>query len=86
MGRRGKQTYKILRFVVGPLILDFILTDGSILDRVMRYGSICANNRGGRGVGEPVIYATVYSNNFETGRMTRPGLLNLRCRKDFLGT
>jgi len=47
MGRRVRQTYKILKFVVGPFRLDCIPTDGSILDPVTRYGSICANNDSG---------------------------------------
>ena len=69
---------------MGPFRLDCILTDGSILDPVMRYGSICANN-GGVG-GEPVIYVTAYINNFETDIVTRPELLNLQWQKYFLGT
>jgi len=47
MGRRGRQTYKALKYVVGPFRLDYIPTDGSILDPFMRCGSICANNGGG---------------------------------------
>jgi len=94
MGRRGRQTYKILKFVVGPSRLDCILTDGSTLDPVMRYGSICATNDSGEGSiikwcwrgGGPFIYTTAYSSNFETNIVTRPGLVNLWCRKYFLGT
>jgi len=93
MGRRGRQTYKIPKYVVGPFRLDCIPTAGSILDPVMRCGSILLIMVGGElhyhvvlVGGEPVLYATAFSSNFETDIVTRPGLLNVQCRKYFLGT